>query len=100
MDRCPYASDYVTRSRPAVEEIAAFIVQGLDRVGYGRVAEMADHLREFWAHCAADTATAEVWAAHRARFTAGRDFQCSYVIERAHRALTDYFASERAAVAA
>ncbi|MGY4972038.1 hypothetical protein ACWGCC_23055 [Streptomyces nigrescens] len=95
-----YASDYVTKARPQVDEIADLIAQGLAHVGHEGVAEMTRELIAFWDHCEADTATREVWAQYTARFDNIRMMQASYVIERAVTALHRHFNPAPAGVAA
>ncbi|MGW0553350.1 hypothetical protein ACWDZ6_03960 [Streptomyces sp. NPDC002926] len=73
-----YASDWVNERRPDLAKAAAFMVDGASRWGLHEIIVRTCDLVAFWSHCASDTATAEVWAAHEDRFDNYRIIHCSF----------------------
>lgn len=77
-----YASDYMPITRPDLDRVAAFIVDGANRLGLRQIIERTARLVAFWDSCEADTATRTDWAAHREEFTHARLVHCSYIVQR------------------
>lgn len=72
-----YASDYVNTRRPDPAKLAAFMVDGANRLGISELVRNTCHLVAFWQQCADDATTSETWEAHRERFDNYRLIHCS-----------------------
>lgn len=73
-----YASDYVAERRPDPAKVAAFVVDGTNRLGLAELIDCTCHLVSFWQCCEDDTATSDVWAAYRERFDHRRVIHCTF----------------------
>jgi hypothetical protein len=72
-----YASDYVHERRPDLEKVAAFMVDGANRLGLAELMTSTCHLVAFWQMCDDDASTDEAWAAHYKRFDNYRIIHCT-----------------------
>ncbi|MGW4343792.1 hypothetical protein ACWEL8_01640 [Streptomyces sp. NPDC004690] len=96
-----HASDYIKQRDPDLDKVAAFMADGVERLGMRRLHELVADLLIFWGRCTLDIVTAEDWAAHRVRFDFSRLVNCSYIVQRRFGRIRKILAAtDREAVAA
>ncbi|MGV9883798.1 hypothetical protein [Streptomyces sp. NPDC003006] len=72
-----YASDCVADRQPDPAKVAAFMVDGADRLGLAELMSHTCHLVAYWQMCSDDATTREARAAHRSRFDTDRLIHCT-----------------------
>ncbi|MGH4027439.1 hypothetical protein ACQB60_00735 [Actinomycetota bacterium Odt1-20B] len=95
-----YASDWVHESRPDLAKLAAFMVDGVNRLGLAELIDQTCHLVSFWQRCETDTATPEAWDTHRDRFDTYRLIHCTLTKRQFAQVRRHLAALDRGAVAA
>ena len=73
-----YASDYLSERRPDLAKVAAFAVDGANRLGLADLVDRTCFLVSFWQRCEDNANTRETWADHRQRFDNDRIIHCTF----------------------